>query len=42
MIFIGAFFAILVLYYLAYVFAVAASGLYLSDHDEKRFVESLH
>ena len=42
MIFIGAFFAILILYYLSYVFAVAASGLYLSDHDEKRFVESLH
>ena len=41
MIFIAAFFAILILYYLSYVFAVAAGGLYLSDHDEKRFIESL-
>lgn len=41
MIYIAAFFAILILYYLSYVFAVAAGGLYLSDHDEKRFIESL-
>jgi putative hemolysin len=38
---IAAFLAVLVLYYLSYVFAVAAGGLYLSDHDEKRFVDSL-
>lgn len=41
MIHIAAFFAILILYYLSYVFAVAAGGLYLSDNDEKRFLESL-
>ncbi len=41
MIFVAAFFAILILYYLSYVFAVAAGGLYLSDHDEKKFIESL-
>ncbi len=41
MIYIAAFFAILILYYLSYVFAVAAGGLYLSDNDEKRFLESL-
>ncbi len=41
MILIAAFFAILILYYISYVFAVAAGGLFLSDHDERRFVESL-
>ncbi len=41
MIYIAAFFAILILYYLSYVFAVGAGGLYLSDHDERRFIESL-
>lgn len=41
MIFVAAFFAILILYYLSYVFAVAGGGLYLSDHDEKKFIDSL-
>lgn len=41
MIFLAALLAILILYYLSYVFAVAAGGLYLSDYDEKRFVGSL-
>jgi putative hemolysin len=41
MIALALFLAILVLYYLSYVFAVASGGLYLSDSDEKRFIESL-
>lgn len=32
---------IAILFYFAYTFSVATSGLYLSDHDEQRFISSL-
>lgn len=41
MLILGLFVLILVLYYISYVYAIAASGLYLSEQDERRLIDSL-